>query len=63
MTWLIETLGFPGIATIAVICCCLAYLISGSTDKDGYFESGVSKLGYGILSLIIFILLIRFGML
>lgn len=63
MTWLIQTIGVPGIVAIFILGCCGMYLTSGKKDKDGDFESGVSKFGLLIVSLLVIVLLVRFGML
>lgn len=63
MTWLMETVGVPGIVTLFILGCCGIYLTCGHTDEDGEFESGVSSLGLAVVSLIVIFLLVRFGML
>lgn len=63
MTRLIEIIGVPGIVAIFILGCCGIYLTSGRKDKDGDFESGVSKIGLFIVSLLVIVLMIRFGIL
>lgn len=54
----------PSVWVAAVILgLCGMYLTSGKKDEDGEFVSGVGKMGLLVVSLLLIMLMVRFGLL
>jgi len=63
MDQIINYISPSGLIAIVILGCCALYLLSGKLNEDKEFESGVSKFGLLIVTLIIVALCVRFGLL